>query len=150
MKTFKWIQDLAFWIDPSSAVIDVVIWAVFYLTLTKPLKLAPIFEFQILTYPGISLTLLDKKLVYNATGRSDTTLVYLGSIHKYTVGLNSTYYSKNLWYLLWILLKIQIQGQFWNLHVLRIPKHPLKVEIDEVLPEIFEVKDKLYNFQNLQ
>ena len=85
MKTFKWIQDLAFWIDPSIAVIDVVIWAVFYLMLTKPLKLAPIFEFQILTCPGVSLTLLDKKLVYNATGRSDTGLDYLGIIHKYMI-----------------------------------------------------------------
>ena len=30
---------------------------------------------------------------------------------------------------------------------MRIPKHSLKVEIDQVLPEKFEVKDKLYHFQ---
>ena len=33
-------------------------------------------------------------------------------------------------YLLQMLLKMQIQGQFWKLLVLRIPKHPQHVKID--------------------
>ena len=40
-----------------------------------------------------------------------------------------------------ILMKFETQWQFWNLLVLRIPKHPLHAQFDEVLAEIFEVKD---------
>ena len=40
-----------------------------------------------------------------------------------------------------ILDDFQDQGQFWNLLVLTISKHPLLVQFDQVLAEIFEVKD---------
>ena len=42
-----------------------------------------------------------------------------------------------------ILIKFVTQGQYWNLLVLRIriPKHPLLAQFDEVLAEIFEIKD---------
>ena len=40
-----------------------------------------------------------------------------------------------------ILDDFQNQGQFWNLLVLTISKHPLLVQFDQVLAEIFEVKD---------
>ena len=38
-------------------------------------------------------------------------------------------------------VKFVTQGQFWNLLVLRIPKHPLPAQFDEVLAKLFEVKD---------
>ena len=41
-----------------------------------------------------------------------------------------------------ILDKFQNQCQFWKLLVLTISKHPLHVQFDQVLAEIFEVKDK--------
>ena len=41
-----------------------------------------------------------------------------------------------------ILVKYENQLQFWNLHVLRFPKHPLIVEFDEDLAEILKVKHK--------
>ena len=44
--------------------------------------------------------------------------------------------------LLQILDNYQNQGQFWNLLVLTISKHPLHVQFDQVLAEIFEVKDE--------
>ena len=40
-----------------------------------------------------------------------------------------------------ILNKFQNQCQFWNLLVLTFSKHPLLVQFDQVLAEIFEVKD---------
>ena len=40
-----------------------------------------------------------------------------------------------------ILVNFQNQGQIWNLLVLTFSKHPLHVQFDQVLPEIFEVKD---------
>ena len=40
-----------------------------------------------------------------------------------------------------ILVKFVTKGQFWNLLVLRIPKHPLPAQFDEVLAKLFEVKD---------
>ena len=43
-----------------------------------------------------------------------------------------------------ILVNFEDQGQFWNLHVLRIPKHPLKVEFDEDLAEILQVEHNPY------
>ena len=47
--------------------------------------------------------------------------------------------------LLQILDNYQNQGQFWNLLVLTISKHPLHVQFDQVLAEIFEVKDTWYH-----
>ena len=44
--------------------------------------------------------------------------------------------------LLQILVNYQNQGQIWNLLVLTFSKHPLHVQFDQVLAEIFEVKDK--------
>ena len=41
-----------------------------------------------------------------------------------------------------ILVNYQNQGQIWNLLVLTFSKHPLHVQFDQVLAEIFEVKDK--------
>ena len=46
-------------------------------------------------------------------------------------------------FFLQILVKLVNQGQFWNLHVMRIPNHPLHVWSDEVLAEIFKVEDKV-------
>ena len=43
--------------------------------------------------------------------------------------------------LLQILVNYQNQGQFWNLHVLRIPKLSLKVKFDQDLAEKIKVKD---------
>ena len=40
-----------------------------------------------------------------------------------------------------ILVNYQNQGQIWNLQVLTFSKHPLHVQFDQVLAEIFEVKD---------
>ena len=40
-----------------------------------------------------------------------------------------------------ILVNFQNQGQIWNLLVLTFSKHPLHVQFDQVLAEIFEVKD---------
>ena len=45
-----------------------------------------------------------------------------------------------------ILDYFQNQGQFWNLLVLTISKHPLLVQFDQVLAEIFEVKEIWYHF----
>ena len=47
-------------------------------------------------------------------------------------------------------IKFETQWQFWNLLVLRIPKHPQHVNIDWVLSEIFVIKDKLYDSKNFQ
>ena len=58
-----------------------------------------------------------------------------------TVDDSSTSDSFRPFFLLQIFMKMQIQGQFWNLHILRILKHPQNVEIDQVLPKIFKVKD---------
>ena len=44
-----------------------------------------------------------------------------------------------------ILANFQNQGQFKNLLVLTISKHPLHVQFDQVLAEIFEVKDTRYH-----
>ena len=41
-----------------------------------------------------------------------------------------------------VLLNYQNQEQIWNLLVLTFSKHPLHVQFDQVLAEIFEVKDK--------
>ena len=43
-----------------------------------------------------------------------------------------------------ILVHFQNQGQIWNLLVLTFSKHPLHVQFDQVLAEIFEVKDTRY------
>ena len=43
--------------------------------------------------------------------------------------------------LLQILVNYQNQGQIWNLLVLTFSKHPLHVQFDQVLAEIFEFKD---------
>ena len=43
--------------------------------------------------------------------------------------------------LLQILVIYQNQGQFWNLQVLTFSNHPLQVQFDQALAEIFEVKD---------
>ena len=43
-------------------------------------------------------------------------------------------------YLLQILVKCQNHGQFWNLHVLRIPKLSLKVKFDQDLAEKIKVR----------
>ena len=40
-----------------------------------------------------------------------------------------------------IFVNFQNQGQIWNLLVLTFSKHPLHVQFDQVLAEIFEVKD---------
>ena len=47
--------------------------------------------------------------------------------------------------LLQILVNYQNQGQIWNLLVLTFSKHPLHVQFDQVLAEIFEVKDTWYH-----
>ena len=44
-----------------------------------------------------------------------------------------------------ILDNFQNRGQFWNLLVLTISKHPLHMQFDEILAEIFEVKDTRYH-----
>ena len=44
-----------------------------------------------------------------------------------------------------ILVDFQNQGQIWNLLVLTFSKHPLHVQFDQVLAEIFEVKDTRYH-----
>ena len=43
--------------------------------------------------------------------------------------------------LLQIFINYQNQGQFWNLHILRIPKLSLKVKFDQDLAEKIEVQD---------
>ena len=48
----------------------------------------------------------------------------------YTVLATMTFTGLKPSYLLQMLLKMQIQGQFWKLLVLRIPKHPQYVKID--------------------
>ena len=48
--------------------------------------------------------------------------------------------------LLQILVNYQNQGQIWNLLVLTFSKHPLHVQFDQVLAEIFEVEDTLLEF----
>ena len=67
-----------------------------------------------------------------------------------TVDDSSTSDNFRPFFLLQIFMKMQIQGQFWNLHILRILKHPQNVEIDQVLPKIFKVKDNWYQSQNFQ
>ena len=47
--------------------------------------------------------------------------------------------------LLQILVNYQNQGQIWKLLVLTFSKHPLHVQFDQVLAEIFEVKDTWYH-----
>ena len=47
--------------------------------------------------------------------------------------------------LLQILVNYQNQGHIWNLLVLTFSKHPLHVQFDQVLAEIFEVKDTWYH-----
>ena len=49
-----------------------------------------------------------------------------------------------------MLLKMQIQGQFWILLVLRIPKHPQKVEFDKDLAELLKVKHNTSHMKNFQ
>ena len=75
-------------------------------------------------------------------------------IHRYyslnTVLWLSTWDTLNPWFRPQIFIKMQIQWQFWILLVLRILKHPQHVEIDLVLTELFEVKDKWYHSQNFQ
>ena len=39
------------------------------------------------------------------------------------------------------LVNFQNQGQIWNLLFLTFPKHPLHVQFDQVIAEIFQVKD---------
>ena len=68
----------------------------------------------------------------------------------YTVDDSSTSDNFRPFFLLQIFMKMQIQGHFWNLHILRILKHPQNVEIDQVLPKIFKVKDNWYQSQNFQ
>ena len=46
-------------------------------------------------------------------------------------------------YLWQILVKFKFQGQFWNLHVLSIPKLSLNVKFDQDLRELIKVKDKV-------
>ena len=46
-----------------------------------------------------------------------------------------------------IFIKFETQWQFWNLLVMRIPKHPQHAQFDEVLAEIFDVKDNWYHFK---
>ena len=46
------------------------------------------------------------------------------------------------------LVKLDSQWQFWNLLVMRIPKLSLIFEFDEVLAEIFKVKDNWEHFKN--
>ena len=48
------------------------------------------------------------------------------------------------------LLKIKFQWQFWILLVLRIPKHPQKVEFDEDLAELLKVKHNTSHMKNFQ
>ena len=43
--------------------------------------------------------------------------------------------------LLQIFVNYQNQGQIWNLLVMTFSKHPLHVQFDQVLAEIFEVED---------
>ena len=73
-----------------------------------------------------------------------------GSDRNNTVLATMTFTSLKPSYLLQMLLKMQIQGQFWKLLVLRIPKHPQHVKIDKVLTEIFEIKDKLHDSKKFQ
>ena len=39
-----------------------------------------------------------------------------------------------------ILIKFETQWQFWNLLVMRIPKHPQHAQFDEVLTEIIDTE----------
>ena len=48
------------------------------------------------------------------------------------------------------LLKIKLQWQFWILLVLRIPKHPQKVELDKDLAELLKVKHNTSHMKNFQ
>ena len=69
--------------------------------------------------------------------------VIIGS--KYALTLYSTCQKSPIFcfaqLLMQILVNFQNQGQIWNLLVLRFSKHPLHVQFDQVLAEIFEVKD---------
>ena len=53
-------------------------------------------------------------------------------------------------FLIEILLKIEFQWQFWILLVLRIPKHPQKVEFDKDLAELLKVKHNTSHMKNFQ
>ena len=53
-------------------------------------------------------------------------------------------------FLIEILLKIEFQWQFWILLVLRILKHPQKVEFDEDLAELLKVKHNTSHMKNFQ
>ena len=44
-----------------------------------------------------------------------------------------------------IFVNFQNQGQIWNLLVLTFSKHSLNVQFDQVLADIFEVKDTWYH-----
>ena len=48
------------------------------------------------------------------------------------------------------LLKIKFQWQFWILLVLRIPKHPQKVEFDEELDELLKFEHNTSQMKNFQ
>ena len=69
--------------------------------------------------------------------------VIIGS--KYALTLYSTCQKSPIFcfaqLLMQILVNFQNQGQIWNLLVLRFSKHPLHVQFDQVLAEIFEVKN---------
>ena len=45
-----------------------------------------------------------------------------------------------------ILVNFQNQGQIWKLQVMTFSKHPLHVQFDKVLAEIFKVKDTILLF----
>ena len=53
-------------------------------------------------------------------------------------------------FLIEILLKIEFQWQFWILLVLRILKHPQKVEFDKDLAELLKVKHNTSHMKNFQ
>ena len=73
--------------------------------------------------------------------------VIIGS--KYALTLYSTCQKSPIFcfaqLLMQILVNFQNQGQIWNLLVLRFSKHPLHVQFDQVLAEIFGVKDTCYH-----
>jgi len=60
--------------------------------------------------------------------------------HQYSSGKKSVIFCFAL-LLPQVLVDFQGQGRVWNLLVLTFPKHPLHVQFDQVLAEIFEVKD---------
>ena len=75
-------------------------------------------------------------------------------LYRYTADFNKKvlYSSGNKFVIFWfaqllpqILDNFQNQGQFQNLQVLTISKHPLHVQFGQVLAEIFDVKGTWYN-----